>query len=81
MSKKICLSCQTDVTQPHCASQTSFVTPLFHHFRLFSPGLVSVQLAILLPCEAAWLFFIFIIIIGIFILLSRESDKALYELA
>ena len=50
MSKKICLSCQTDVTQPHCASQTSFITPLFHHFTLFSPGLVSVQLA-----EAAWL--------------------------
>ena len=45
----------TDVTQPHCASQTSLITPLFYHFRLFLPGLVSVQLAILLPCEAAWL--------------------------
>ena len=46
----------TAVTQCQCASQTSFVTSLFHHFRwllLFSSVLVSIQLAILLSCEAA----------------------------
>ena len=41
------------VTKLHWALQTSFISPLFQNFGLLSSDLLSVQLAILLLCEAA----------------------------